>query len=230
MPDFYNKKYFLTMEKNYLTRIDKIRFFTIVDFIQRIKPKIVLDAGCGSGDYLLYLAKTSKKIYGIDFSEMGCRLSINKTKKFNNVFIKKADLSKKLIFRNSYFDFILCTEVLEHIKDISSVLSEFKRILKNNGLILFTLPNFTTLSVENLREKFFYKDPTHYHRYSLAKWIKLISKFFKILEMKTTTHYSSIMVFYLGFQKNIINIDKITSEIPLINKLGREIFLLCQKK
>ena len=226
----YDKNYFLTIEKNYLARIDKIRFLTIAEIVQKIEPKKLLDAGCGSGDYLLYLSPFVEKIYGIDFSEVACKMAKEKIKRSKKVVIKKMDLTKKLGFQNSYFDFILCTEVLEHLKDNTYILSELKRILKNDGLILLTMPNFTILSVEYLREKFFDKDPTHYHRYSLNKWCKLIGNFFKILEIKTITHYLTIAAFYLGFQENTLNIDKFAGKIPLMNKMGRDILLLCQNK
>jgi ubiquinone/menaquinone biosynthesis C-methylase UbiE len=230
MSNQYDKNYFLTIEKNYLARIDKIRFYTIVEIIRKIKPKVVLDAGCGSGDYIVRISPYVEKIYGTDFTEVACKISKEKTKQLRKVKIEKMDLTKKLFFKNSYFDFILCTEVLEHLKDNTYILSELKRVLKSDGLILLTMPNFTFLSVEYLREKIFNKDPTHYHRYSLNEWSKLVSKFFKILEMKTITHYPTIVAFYLGLKGNAISVDKISGKIPIMNKMGRDILLLCQNK
>lgn len=227
--NWYGKEYFLTMDKNYLTRIDSIRFYTIIEIIQKLKPQVMLDAGCGSGSYLLYLANFVKKIYAIDFSYIGCRMAKDKTKQFDNVFVKRMDLTKKLRFPDSFFDFILCTEALEHIENISFSLSELRRILKPLGQILITIPNFTFMSVEWMRDRFFTKDPTHYHNYPLTKWKKLIGSFFKILKVKTITHYPTIIAFYLGIQKNILNTDRLSGKLPVINKMGRDILLLCQK-
>ena len=229
MSSQYDKNYFLTMEKNYLTRIDKIRFFTIVETVQRIKPKIMLDAGCGSGNYLSHFTQFTKTIYGIDFSEVGCRIAKESTKQFKNITIKRMDLTKKLDFQDSFFDFILCSEVLEHIKNNEFTLSELKRILKPNGLILITGPNFNFLSVEYLRYIFFYKDPSHFHDYSIHNWLKLISKYFKPIKIITSTHYISIMLFYLKMKKISLKIDKLIRKIPILNRFGRDVNILLKK-
>lgn len=229
MKESYDKDYFDLMERNYQDRIDGIRFQTIIEMVRKIKPKMILDAGCGSGVYLLHFTDFADKIYGIDFSEIACRMARQNTKQFNNITIKRMDLTKKLDFQDSSFDFILCSEVLEHIKDDKFTLSELKRILKPNGLILITGPNFTFLSVEYLRHKLFYKDPTHYHNYSIFEWSLLLSQFFKLIRIKTMTHYISILLFYLKLKKLSFIVDKIITKIPLLNKLGRDVNIILKK-
>jgi len=226
---FYNEYYFKNIDKNYLNRIDKFRFYSIIKIVKKIKPSKILDAGCGSGVYLPYFTSFAKKIYGVDFSEIGCKIAENKTKKFNNIIIKKMDLRKKLSFPDNYFDFILCSEVLEHIKNNEFTLSELKRILSPDGFILLTVPNFTFMSVEYLREKFFYKDPSHYHRKSIFEWKRLFNKFFKISEVRSVTHYLSIIFFFLRFRDELFNLDMIMSRIPFIKNMGRDLIFLCKK-
>jgi len=225
----YKKNYFDLIDKNYQSRIDMIRFHSILTIINKIKPKIALDAGCGTGIYLPIIAKTAKKTYGIDFSEMGCEMARKHVKNNKNIIIKKADLSKKLPFKDSYFDFILCSEVLEHIKDYNLCLSELKRILKPNGFLLLTLPNFTFFSVEHLREAFFSKDPTHYHRYNVFKWKDILSKYFHIKETKSVTNYFSILIFYLKLKKLSIFLDGIVKELPILNIFGRDLVFILKK-
>ncbi len=225
---FYNTVYFETMDRNYFNRIDKFRFLAIIKTIKKIKPKKILDAGCGNGIYLPHFASFAEKIYGIDSSESGCKIAKNRLKKFNNVIIKKMNLTKKLDFPDSFFDFILCSEVLEHIKNNKFTLFELKRILKPDGFILLTVPNFTPMSVEYLREKFFYKDPSHYHRKSIFEWKKLINQFFKIYDTKSITHYLSIIFFYLKSKNRAFNIDMIMSRIPFIKIMGRDLMFLCK--
>lgn len=225
---FYNRVYFENIDKNYFNRIDRFRFFTIVKIVKKIKPKKILDAGCGSGIYLSYFASFAEKIYGIDSSESGCKVAKNRVKNFNNVMIKKMNLMKKLDFPDSSFDFILCSEVLEHIKNNRFTLFELKRVLKPDGFILLTVPNFTPMSVEYLREKFFYKDPSHHHKKSIFEWKKLINQFFKIYDMRSITHYLSIIFFYLKLKNRAFNIDMIMSRIPFIKMMGRDLIFLCK--
>lgn len=41
---------------------------------------------------------------------------------------------------NSYFDYVLCTEVLEHLQEPERALNEFARILKRGGVLIITAP------------------------------------------------------------------------------------------
>lgn len=47
--------------------------------------------------------------------------------------------NKKIIPQN-YYDFVLCTEVLEHTLNPFKAIKEIKRILKKNGLVFITVP------------------------------------------------------------------------------------------
>ena len=50
--------------------------------------------------------------------------------------------AKKLPFKDNTFDFIVCSEVLEHIIDYQSALSEINRILKPQGKLAISVPKF----------------------------------------------------------------------------------------
>lgn len=65
------------------------------------------------------------------------------------------DINEKLPFSSDEFDVIFMDNVLEHVKDITSVLKEVHRICKENGRIYITVPyyNSPTSMV----------DPTHLH-------------------------------------------------------------------
>jgi SAM-dependent methyltransferase len=48
--------------------------------------------------------------------------------------------SNTKIIPNSSFDFVLCTEVLEHTLEPSKAVKEIKRILKSGGLLFLSVP------------------------------------------------------------------------------------------
>ena len=50
--------------------------------------------------------------------------------------------AKKLPFKDNTFDFIVCSEVLEHIIDYQSAISEINRILKPQGKLAVSVPKF----------------------------------------------------------------------------------------
>ncbi len=52
------------------------------------------------------------------------------------------DLIQTLPFKDESFDFIACTEVLEHLKNPFCVIEELVRVLRPEGFLLLSIPNF----------------------------------------------------------------------------------------
>lgn len=53
-----------------------------------------------------------------------------------------ADISKdSLPFEDNSFDILICMETLEHVPYPREAMKEFKRIIKDNGIIIISLPN-----------------------------------------------------------------------------------------
>lgn len=94
---------------------------------------VLLDVGCGLKPYEKILSPYVKKHYGIEYSpESGYRGN-------------RADVAADacaIPFADSSIDTILCTEVLEHVKNPEKVIKEFARILKPNGIVITTAPFF----------------------------------------------------------------------------------------
>lgn len=114
----------------------------IFEQAEKSKPEKILDAGCGRGFYLKSLSfyKYPKEIHGIDIEEKYLKIarSICDDKR---IIIKNASIYS-LSYPNNYFDFIICSEVLEHLKDDSQALIELNRVLKKGGVLILTVPNF----------------------------------------------------------------------------------------
>jgi ubiquinone/menaquinone biosynthesis C-methylase UbiE len=106
---------------------------------------MVLDAGCGRGvlTHLLSKALSDSYVIGVDISRKSCRIAHNRKSSQNKKgeFLV-ADLSH-LPFRDSSFDLIVFSEVLEHIflMEREKVLYELRRVAKPYGNLLLTTPN-----------------------------------------------------------------------------------------
>jgi ubiquinone/menaquinone biosynthesis C-methylase UbiE len=96
------------------------------------KTQMVLDVGCGWGRELVRL----KNAVGIDVSLPFLKTARNYVK--NDVILADAH---HLPFRKDSFDFIVTSEVLEHVANVAQVLKELKRILKLKGRLLIQTPN-----------------------------------------------------------------------------------------
>jgi len=122
--------------------------------------KKVLDAGCGRGQFIA-LNPYNAEVFGIDV----IKSEVDMAKK-TGLNVKYADLNKKFPFKDSTFDAIICSHVLEHITDPSNMMSEFRRVLKNGGKLLIAVPNFSY--------KDFYKDYTHKRPYPKEALFRLL--------------------------------------------------------
>ena len=107
-----------------------------------------LDLGCGEGRHCFgaYMLENID-VFGFDMSLSDVSKAKINFGQFNEIKSSKscnfgvAD-AKKLPFKDNTFDYIVCSEVLEHIIDYQSALSEINRILKPQGKLAVSVPKF----------------------------------------------------------------------------------------
>jgi len=102
----------------------------------------VLEVGCGSGGYALYLAERAGcSLVGLDINSAGVR-NANDLAIANGlasrVSFQQVDVSKTFPFPDGTFDAVFSNDVLCHIPGRPSVLGEISRVLKPGGRILFS--------------------------------------------------------------------------------------------
>jgi SAM-dependent methyltransferase len=97
----------------------------------------VLDAGCGSGRYAEWLLEHGAEVVGIDMSPRMLRQARKRVGKRAELHL--ADLGKPLPFlENRSFDLVIAPLVLDYIEDWGPLFSEFNRVLKGFGLLVFS--------------------------------------------------------------------------------------------
>lgn len=98
----------------------------------------VLDAGCGTGLAGEELKKKGfKKITGIDVSPESLKL-IEERKPGLYEVTAVADLDSRINFEDNVFGAITCVGVLSYVNDYEMCFSEWIRVTKVGGLIVFT--------------------------------------------------------------------------------------------
>lgn len=108
------------------------------------KPASVLDAGSGFGQYSYRLARAfpGAQIAGLDLKkdlvESGNRFA--QRMRLENVTFEAGDLLA--MDYDNRFDLALSVDVLEHIEDDRRVIGNIGRVLKQNGLFIFTTPYY----------------------------------------------------------------------------------------
>ena len=121
--DLYDYKYFKA-SKYYQTDLERMSLVLLE--IAKLKPKRVLDVGCGWGTLVEILRLCRIKAVGIDYAPD--LRSIWRTKKYFKVADAKAIPSPK----KWKYDVVISMDFWEHIpeEDIDQVLSEMKRVGK----------------------------------------------------------------------------------------------------
>lgn len=110
------------------------------DFVKRFsKDKVILDAACGAGYGAHYLADAVKEVSGVDISEEAITYAKEHYKE-ENIHFRVMDVYK-LEFPDKYFDLACSFEALEHLDKPEKFLWEIKRVLKKNGVFVFSTPN-----------------------------------------------------------------------------------------
>jgi ubiquinone/menaquinone biosynthesis C-methylase UbiE len=108
-----------------------------------LKPdSSVLEVGCGSGGYALYLAQiVGCRLVGLDINEPGVQ-NANQLAAARGlgekVRFERCDASKGLPFEDGTFDAVFSNDVLCHLAGRPGVLGEMFRILKAGGRMLFS--------------------------------------------------------------------------------------------
>lgn len=106
--------------------------------LSTIKPgKALLNVGCGKGAFNHALSKRFSKTVGVDINPTDIEIARTLSK---TGFFKVMDAGK-LQFKQAEFDAVVCSEVLEHVKNPDLVLREISRVLKKGGQLVITVPN-----------------------------------------------------------------------------------------
>jgi SAM-dependent methyltransferase len=119
----------------------RVRASCVSSMIGDVQGKDVLDAGCGPGLHMLLLSARGGHIVGVDADRKKVKSGVDIAKNLGREgqHSLPADVTK-LPFRDASFHVLLCSDVLEHIGDDGSALSEFFRVLSDGGRLVITVP------------------------------------------------------------------------------------------
>lgn len=177
-PSVYTEEYFLSEEyggaKEYKQGLKTLSAAVerIYDRIPRTKEKKkFLDAGCGKGELLYFMAKKGYDVYGVDYSNTAVKMSKKLLEKKNiKGHVYNSDV-RKLPFKNNFFDVVISTDVVEHLDDSTATIdffNEIYRVLKPGGkFYVHTAPN--KIHVEYFQK--YYQRYINYFAFALSNLI-----------------------------------------------------------
>ena len=118
----------------------KLELLYLFKIIKIKKPSLGLDFGCNEGTGTEKISTiTNSKMFGVDSSEIAIEKA--KKKKIKNITFLITN-KNRLPFKNNYFVFVTMIHVIGHLIEPSKVLDELLRVLKPDGVIYITTPNY----------------------------------------------------------------------------------------
>lgn len=126
-------------EKSPLCRINKRRREKLLKILDReLDNKKILDVGCAGGLSGEFLKRKNNYLAGIDISSQ----AILQAKKFFDQAIILDIENEDLPFPGNYFDIIIFSEIISHLFFPEKAIIKIKNVLKDEGKIVITAPNF----------------------------------------------------------------------------------------
>jgi 2-polyprenyl-3-methyl-5-hydroxy-6-metoxy-1,4-benzoquinol methylase len=161
----------------------------------------ILDIGCGDGLFLKYFKNCGWEVQGIDFGETAS----NYARDILGVDVFPGSLEQAK-YQSGSFDVVSLYAVLEHLPDPIQSLKEINRILKPEGVLFISVPNFESLESKIFRERWVaIKAPAHLYHFTPATLQTFLLKAgFAIVEIKyisgegrSTAGYSESIRYFL---------------------------------
>ena len=168
---------------------------------------LVVDVGCGQGDFLTQAKELGINAEGIDDKDFWVTRCVKKGLK-----VKKGSIFE-IPYDDNSVDGIFLQSVLEHADPVKSM-KEISRVIKNEGIVAISCPT---------PEKHFWDDPTHVRPYT----IKSLSTLFEMFGFKVT-HKNYVFAELLGMTVTWNGLFKWLNLIPA--RIGSNIIVIGKKE
>lgn len=181
--------------------------------VRQPQGKTCLDIGAGKGNFVSSLHRAFPEM-GISAIEPSRSYQVLQNKKYlrhaYNAFFSSRD------FSGEHFDYINMSEVLEHVMAPLQFLTEVKSIMKDDGLLMISVPN-----VENDRYDFL--SPDHISRFTPASLNNLMNVAgFEVLRSDVLPRSASMLIVVKKSPARPVNknhsTDSINAALTLIER------------
>lgn len=102
------------------------------------KNKFILDVGCGSAWVAKELIPSANLVVSMDVSTVNPQKALNKYPSQNHIGV--SSITEDLPFLPEIFDYIIASEVMEHVPQPKEFVRSLMSVLKKNGKLIITTP------------------------------------------------------------------------------------------
>ena len=190
----------------------------------RVNDLRILDIGCGSGRHACEASRFGNVMV------LGADIGFENVVEARQKLVLQEDLGEcrgrweimvsemtRLPFRDEYFDIVICSEVLEHIRNHKPAIDEIARVLKHGKTLAVSVPRHLPERIcQALSEKYRNAEGGHVRIYDKRKLINLLeSSGFR----KKAMHYAHALHTPYWWLKCLVGPDR--DDSALVNMYHR---------
>lgn len=144
-------------------KVRETQFRFLYEIILREKKRgTILDIGAGTGVFLTKFQEIGWEVYGVELAQE----AVSAAKKEYGLTFKSGDFLD-FQFSKNYFDVVTLNNVLEHLYKPRKTLVGIHSILKDDGILLITVPNIESLGFKLFGGNWYpLQPPRHLYHFS----------------------------------------------------------------
>ena len=229
----YKKQYGKTYEEDFqsikeqgLRRINNIK-----KIVTKVKNKTLLDIGCAYGPFLDAAADNKMAAFGTDISEDAVAY-VQEKLGYEAKCCAFPEIDTLKEFGVNQFDVVSMWYVIEHFKNLHTVLTKVNNILKEGGIFAFSTPCGEGISAKSDCNNFYEISPAdHYSIWEISKAKKILGKYgFKIEKIVSTGHHPErFPIIKKHDVKKGSFLWKVIDKISHLRRLGDTVEFYCRK-
>lgn len=222
-PEFWDKQWHDEKLKKYVKSFTKERFIipTTQKYLER--GALILEGGCGKGQFVYALQENGYKAYGVDFAKS----TITKLQElFPTIPFQYGDV-RALPYNDDFFDGYWSLGVIEHFPGgYETILSEISRVLRPGGYLFLTFPHMSLLRrwkvgrqkypdiihIENWKDSFYQfaldeeRVKNHLKKYGLEVVKKVPFEGLKGLKDEVSGFTKAILTFFYANENTLVKV------------------------
>lgn len=206
-------------------------FDTLVSFMPNLARSRILDLGCGTGRFVIPMAKLARHVTGIDASKDSIDLLRKKAKSEGIRNITASVMDFEQITNKEQFDYVLIVNVLHHVQNMEKLLCKIRKILKKDGkLVIFEFNPLNPLYVPGmiLSNQVAVHMNREYIRSNIWSIRKALAKLdFSIIKL---SKYSFLPTMLYNVSPGFIRVNALLNSIPLLNVFCAFHIIVCDKR
>ncbi|ATH06719.1 hypothetical protein BIY24_01825 [Halobacteriovorax marinus] len=194
----YKTKYFKVLKRKVLKYIK-------LEKKENIK---ILDIGCGDGAWL--------ENWNLNSTPFGLDVSTELKTFLSTIGIKQVNPEDN--FHDQTFDIVTMFDFLEHLENPNDAIPLFNRYLKEEGVIILSVPNMNKITSKLLKEKYYLYCPMHFSYFtplSLELFLKNNFPNREVLILSSPAHSTNLRGLLKWIGLNLSENSKLNIELPI---------------